>query len=115
MLFWPGSHNPGMELPIGWIAAPALVFNLLAFAAQGLDKRKAAQAAWRIPEATLLLLALPLGAPGMLLGMRLFRHKTRKAPFLLKAALVTIANLLMLAGLGYLAMQGRVQLQLALY
>lgn len=30
-----------MDIPLGWIAPPALLFNLLAFAAQGLDKRKA--------------------------------------------------------------------------
>jgi len=108
-------HNPVMDLPIGWIALPSLVFNLLAFAAQGLDKRKAERGKFRTPETTLLLLGLPLSAAGMLLGMRVFRHKTRKRSFVAKATLVTIANLLMLAGLGYLAMQAHVRFRLALY
>lgn len=104
-----------MDLPLGWIALPALLFNLLAFAAQGLDKRKAARGQYRTPEMTLLLLGLPLSAAGMLLGMRVFRHKTRKGSFVAKAILVTIANLLMLAGLGWLAMQGDLRFRLALY
>lgn len=104
-----------MDLPLGWIALPALAFNLAAFAAQGLDKRKAARGQFRTPELTLLVLGLPLAAAGMLLGMRVFRHKTRKGSFVAKAILVTIANLLMLAGLGWLAMQGHVRFVLALY
>lgn len=104
-----------MDLPIGWIALPALVFNLLAFAAQGLDKRKARRGASRTPERTLLLLGLPLASPGMLLGMKVFRHKTSKQSFKLKAFLVVCANLLMLAALGWLAMQGHIRLQLTLY
>lgn len=54
--------------------------NLAAFVAYGVDKRKAVKGAWRIPEATLLLLAA-LGPLGAFLGMELFRHKTRKPKF----------------------------------
>lgn len=104
-----------MDLPIGWLVLPALAFNLAAFAGQGIDKRRASRGARRLPESTLLALALPLAAAGMWLGMNVFRHKTRKGSFLAKALVVTIANLLMLAGLGYIAMQGHVQLKLALY
>ncbi len=104
-----------MHIPLGWILLPALAFNLAAFVAQGVDKRRAVRSAWRIPESTLLGLGLPLACAGMLLGMKLFRHKTSKRSFVAKAALVTIANLLMLAGLGYMAMQGLVVFELALY
>ena len=54
--------------------------NLLAFALYGIDKLKAKRGAWRISEATLLLAAL-FGPLGALLGMELFRHKTRHAKF----------------------------------
>jgi uncharacterized membrane protein YsdA (DUF1294 family) len=47
--------------------------------------------------------------------MRSFRHKTSKRSFQLKAALVVFANLLIAAGLGWLAMQGFLRLELALY
>ena len=55
--------------------------NLAAFAAFGIDKRKAVRHRWRIPEATLLGLCLLGGALGGLAGMHLFHHKTRKARF----------------------------------
>lgn len=50
--------------------------NLLTFLAFGLDKYKARHKKWRIPEATLLLLAALGGSPAALLAMRVFRHKT---------------------------------------
>ncbi len=54
--------------------------NLFSFALYGIDKWKAKRAAWRISESTLLLFAL-LGPVGALLGMELFRHKTKHAKF----------------------------------
>jgi uncharacterized membrane protein YsdA (DUF1294 family) len=56
--------------------------SLLAFAVFLLDKWRAQRNAWRIPESTLLLLAVP-GPYGALFAMVLFRHKTRHAKFLL--------------------------------
>ncbi len=46
-----------------------------------IDKRRAVKNLWRIPEKTLLLMALIGGSLGVLLGMRLFRHKTKKPVF----------------------------------
>ena len=51
--------------------------NLLSFALYGIDKLKAKRGAWRISEATLLLIAQLGGSLGALLGMELFRHKTK--------------------------------------
>ena len=51
--------------------------NLAAFAAMGLDKRRARKGRWRIRERTLFLLALLGGSIGSLAGMRCFRHKTK--------------------------------------
>ena len=62
-----------------WIYVGVLVvMSLVAFAAYGLDKRKAARESWRTPERTLLLLAFLGGGFGALIGMRVFHHKTRK-------------------------------------
>ena len=58
-------------------AAAILVISLIAFALYGADKSKAKRGAWRIPEATLLGFGFFGGAVGALLGMRLFRHKTK--------------------------------------
>ena len=43
----------------------------------GLDKAKAKAKAWRIPEKTLLGIAVMGGGLGVLLGMETFRHKTK--------------------------------------
>ena len=105
-----------MTIPAGILVGVLLTTNLAAFLAQGWDKRLATtKAKSRTSERTLLLFGLPLAAPGMLLGMRSFRHKTAKRSFQLKAALVVFANLLIAAGLGWLAMQGFLRLELALY
>ena len=55
--------------------------NLAAFAAFGIDKRRAKRGRWRIPEATLMILAVIGGSIGALAGMYLFRHKTRHHKF----------------------------------
>ena len=51
--------------------------NLAGFCLMGMDKRRAKKKAWRIPEKTLFLPAVLGGAAGALLGMKVFRHKTR--------------------------------------
>ena len=58
-----------------------IALNLVAFVLYGLDKLKAKRGAWRIPEATLLLIAALGGSLGALLGMELFRHKTKHWKF----------------------------------
>ena len=62
--------------------------NILTFAAYGIDKRKAVRnrhknkrLSRRIPEASLLLLAILGGSPAALLSMHLFRHKTLHKKF----------------------------------
>ena len=46
-----------------------------------IDKQKAIHNKWRIPENTLLFIALIGGCFSMLLGMYLFHHKTKKIKF----------------------------------
>ena len=58
-----------------------LVVNVLTFVIFGLDKWKARQGRWRVPEATLLGLAAVGGSVGAWLAMRLFHHKTQKKKF----------------------------------
>ena len=54
-----------------------VIVNLLGFALMGIDKRKAIRHAFRIPEATLFSVALVGGSIGSILGMLVFRHKTK--------------------------------------
>ena len=65
-------------LPPFLIALIAIgLISLVALIAYGADKRKAKKGAWRTKESVLLGLGLCGGAPGALLGMKLFRHKTK--------------------------------------
>ena len=75
---------------------PALL-SLLLFVLMFRDKQAAKARRRRIPESTLLALALLGGSPGGLLGMLLFRHKTRKAAFSLGYPLIILCQL----ALGY--------------
>ena len=58
-----------------------LAVNIAAFVTYGVDKSRAIRDKWRIPEATLIGLAIFGGAFGALLGMRVWHHKTRKWKF----------------------------------
>lgn len=51
--------------------------SLITAIAYGIDKAKAKKGAWRTPEKTLLLLSFLLGAPGGMIGLYVFRHKTK--------------------------------------
>ena len=53
------------------------VMSLAALILYGTDKLKAKAGAWRISEAALLSVGFFGGALGALLGMKLWRHKTR--------------------------------------
>lgn len=53
------------------------VISFVAFAMYGVDKLKAINGDWRISEKALLLTSFFGGALGGLLGMQLFRHKTK--------------------------------------
>ena len=54
-----------------------VVMNILGFVTMGADKWKAKHREWRIPENTLFMLAILGGSLGSLIGMYVFRHKTK--------------------------------------
>jgi uncharacterized membrane protein YsdA (DUF1294 family) len=54
------------------------IMNLAGFWLMGIDKRKAVNKLWRIPESTLFIIAIIGGSIGSIIGMRVFHHKTRK-------------------------------------
>ena len=58
-----------------------LVMTVVTFVLYGTDKRKAKKHRWRTPEAVLLGCGLAGGFLGALIGMKLFRHKTRHLYF----------------------------------
>jgi len=82
-----------------------LTVNLAGFVLFGWDKSCASRGGRRVPERRLLLLAALGGAPAMLVGRSVLRHKTRKQPFrtylntiMCIQSLVVIGVLVLLAG-----------------
>ena len=63
------------------ISGILLTLNLLTFIIYGIDKFNAKKAKWRIPESTLLLLAVIGGSIGAWLGLQVWRHKTQHKKF----------------------------------
>lgn len=58
-----------------------ILINAAAIILMLVDKKKAKRNKWRIPESTLLSIAVLGGSVGILLGMHLFRHKTKHTKF----------------------------------
>ena len=58
-----------------------LIVNALGFLLMLIDKYKAKKNLWRIPEKTLLGVALIGGSIGAYAGMQLVRHKTKHPQF----------------------------------
>ena len=74
-----------------------LVMNLLTFTLMGVDKRRAKNGAWRIPEKTLFLAAACFGALGGVVGMRVFRHKTKHLTFKIGFPALLVIQLVLMA------------------
>lgn len=58
-----------------------ILINAAAFVLMLVDKQKARKNKWRISEATLFTVAAVGGSLGILLGMHMFRHKTKHISF----------------------------------
>ncbi len=71
----------------------ALAVTLVAFFYIGKDKAKARHGDRRTPEAVLWFLATIGGTVGILLGMHVFHHKTKKISFQFILALILLAQL----------------------
>ena len=67
--------------------------NLVTFMVYGVDKAKARRGAWRVSEKTLFLLPLLGGSVGALLGMLVFRHKTKHWYFAWGIPLILLAQI----------------------
>ena len=70
-----------------------ICINILTFLVYGIDKIKAKKGSWRIPEATLLLMAVIGGSIGALLGMKVWHHKTKHKKFKYGLPLILLAQI----------------------
>lgn len=71
-----------------------LIINAVGFLIMLADKEKAKKHLWRIPESTLLTVAVLGGSVGCYAGMRVFHHKTRKPKFYIGVPAIFVVQLL---------------------
>ncbi|MBO7497696.1 MAG: DUF1294 domain-containing protein [Bacteroidaceae bacterium] len=67
--------------------------NMLTFFVYGIDKWKAQKGRWRIPEASLLTLAVIGGSIGAWVGMKAWHHKTMHKKFKYGLPLILLAQI----------------------
>ncbi len=90
---------------MGWGLAFILAINLYGLISMGYDKRQAKKDGWRVPESRLFLTALFGGAIGILIGMKMFRHKTKHWSFRIWIPFLAILNIGIIAWLAWIYMQ----------
>ncbi len=78
------------------------IINLLSFCLMGYDKKRAQQGKWRIPEKTLFGVTACGGGLGGVLGMMVFRHKTKHWYFKLFFPMMLIVQAILLGAWFYL-------------
>lgn len=72
-----------------------IMINIIAFFTMYIDKKRAKMGKWRIKEHTLFILALIGGSVGSIIGMYVFRHKTKKARFFIGFPAILIIEILL--------------------
>ncbi len=94
-----------MNLPYAQLLGIAYLFvlNVATLVVYLVDKARAGQGSSRVPESTLLGLALVGGALGALLGMYLVRHKTQKCYFKFTVPVMLVAQVALVVWLTFFA------------
>lgn len=75
-----------------------LIMNVIGFVLMFVDKKRAQNNQWRIKEATLFLSAAIGGSIGSMLGMKVFRHKTKHWSFLIGMPAIFIIQVALAVG-----------------
>lgn len=70
-----------------------IIINLIGLTIMYIDKKKAKNGSWRIPEKTIFIVTALGGGIGTISGMYLFRHKTKKLNFTIGLPLITILEI----------------------
>ncbi|WP_281171415.1 DUF1294 domain-containing protein [Peribacillus kribbensis] len=83
--------NPASIL-IGYL----LCINIISLLTMRADKKRAIMHKYRIAESTLWLLAAAGGSIGAVIGMQMFRHKTKHVSFVLGFPLLAAVHLYLL-------------------
>ncbi|MDE1852971.1 MAG: DUF1294 domain-containing protein [Thaumarchaeota archaeon] len=76
----------GWELVLGWL----VISSLAGFILMGIDKARARDGSWRIPERVFFELAVVGGAFGIVAGSSVFHHKTSKPSFIVTIIVIAL-------------------------
>ncbi len=87
-----------LTVPMMIILIYLLLVNVIGFVLMFVDKKRAQNNQWRIKEATLFLTAAIGGSIGSMLGMKVFRHKTKHLSFMIGMPLIFIAQVALVIG-----------------
>jgi len=79
-----------------YLFAYLVIINFVALMAYRNDKKKSEKGKWRTKEITLLSFALFGGGIGSMLGMSIYRHKTKKTKFRLGVPLLTVVSIVII-------------------
>ncbi|AIY84300.1 MAG: DUF1294 domain-containing protein [Clostridium baratii] len=72
------------------------LINIFGLLLMFIDKQKAKRHKWRISENTLILISILGGSIGSIIGMQLFRHKTKHVKFKLGLPVILIIQIILL-------------------
>ncbi len=76
-----------------------VIWNFITFIMIGMDKYFAIRSKRRISEMTLIGCSFALGGIGVFAGMHTFRHKTRKARFIILVPISIVINAVAYVGI----------------
>jgi len=72
-----------------------LLINIIGFGTMWYDKKLAQAGKYRVPESRIFLIAIVGGAFGVLLGMEIFRHKTKHLRFKIGIPVIIILQVIL--------------------
>lgn len=85
-------------IPMIIVLAYLVIVNVVGFVLMFVDKKRAQNNQWRIKEATLFLTAAIGGSIGSMLGMKVFRHKTKHLSFMIGMPAIFIVQMALAVG-----------------
>jgi uncharacterized membrane protein YsdA (DUF1294 family) len=84
------------EIYLKWFIIYLLIINTISLFIFAWDKKQSRKGAWRIRERDLFLFAIIGGSLGELLGMSVFRHKTRHLKFKAGIPLILLLQVILI-------------------
>ncbi len=90
-----------------WLGIYLCIVNILGLFLMGFDKSRARRRGWRVPEAHLFIVAVIGGSIGTILGMYIFRHKTKHWYFVYGLPAILLIQLGLVAVLYFSPLQIR--------